>query len=128
MTTSPPLIELLSEPDPDRLAAALAEDVRFRSPYADYHGRADVRHLLSLIAHVLADVKVVGSSQQEDGTRMTLVDIGPGAQMQGVLCERHDDAGRLADAMLLLRPYAGLRAAMAAMAQLMEAEPLPSAR
>ncbi len=35
--------------------------------------------------------------------------------------EEHDDAGRLVDAMLTLRPYAGLRAAMRAMDELMAA-------
>jgi hypothetical protein len=31
----------------------LAEEVTFSSPFADYHGRADVIHLLALVAHVL---------------------------------------------------------------------------
>ena len=43
----------------------------------------------------------------------------PGEDVQGVLYEEHDDAGRLVDAMLTLRPYAGLRAAMRAMQELM---------
>jgi hypothetical protein len=48
--------------------------------------------------------------------------------VQGVLCEEHDDQRRVIDAMLVVRPYAGLRVAMRAMGELMEASPLPSAR
>ncbi|HYH89474.1 MAG TPA: hypothetical protein VEX67_09580 [Solirubrobacteraceae bacterium] len=51
---------------------------------------------------------------------MTMFDARvPGERVQGVLYEEHDDAGRLIDAMLTLRPYAGLRAAMRAMQELM---------
>jgi hypothetical protein len=48
-----------------------------------------------------------------------------GEEVQGVLVEQHDDAGRLVEAMLTLRPYAGLRASMRAMQPLLEASPLP---
>jgi hypothetical protein len=48
--------------------------------------------------------------------------------VQGVLCEERGDECRVIDAMLTIRPYAGLRTAMRAMGGLMEASPLPSAR
>ena len=47
--------------------------------------------------------------------------------VQGMLFERHDDAGRLVDAMLTIRPYSGLRAAFKAMQARLEDAPLPSA-
>lgn len=50
-----PLIEFLSGADVGALTALLSEDATFSSPAADYHGRADVVHMLSLIARVLED-------------------------------------------------------------------------
>jgi len=48
--------------------------------------------------------------------------------LQGVLDEQRDDDGRVTDAMLLLRPYPALRAAIGAMQARLADDPLPSAR
>jgi hypothetical protein len=110
------------------LDAALRPDVRFRSPFTDYHGAADVAHLLGLIGRVLTGVeverRVVDGSAALTVFRARVAD----AAVDGVLVEQRDDDGLLADAMLLLRPYAGLRAAMDAMRALLDAEPLPGGR
>jgi hypothetical protein len=121
-----PLIDLLADPGAP-VAPALRDDVRFRSPYADYTGRADVAHLVDLIRRALGELHVVvrlGSG----GDTMTRFEgrVVTGEEVQGVLAERHDADGRLVEAMLTLRPYAGLRAAMRAMQPLLEASPLPS--
>lgn len=122
-----PLIDLLTMSDTAAIAAHLSDGVRFRSPYADYHGRATVAHLLALIGQVLSDV--APTRRVLDGNHtLTVLEAGVGKdRVQGVLYEEHDNAGRLLDAMLLLRPYRGLRAAMNAMAELLKASPLPAA-
>jgi hypothetical protein len=120
-----PLIDLLADPGAP-VAPALHDDVRFRSPYADYAGRADVAHLVDLIRRVLTEVHVVVRLGSGADT-MTRFEgrVVTGEEVQGVLAERHDADGRLVEAMLTLRPYAGLRAAMRAMQPLLEASPLP---
>ena len=113
------LADVLRDPELTGLDALLADQVRFRSPYADYAGRDEVGHLFGLIRQVLVELRP--TLQLSDGAHtVTMFDARvPGEQVQGVLYEEHDDAGRLVDAMLTLRPYAGLRAAMRAMQELM---------
>ena len=122
------LIDALADPTSAGAAPALGEEVRFRSPYADYSGRADVAHLVGLIREVLVDVEPV-HRLHEQATTISLFEARVAEEdVQGMLFERHDDAGRLVDAMLTVRPYAGLRAAMSAMRARLEAAPLPGAR
>jgi hypothetical protein len=122
------LIDVLRDPELAGLDELLDDEVRFRSPYADYAGRADVRHLFGLIRQVLVEL---APTLQLSGPAQTLTMFDArvaGEAVQGVLHEERDGAGRVVDAMLMLRPYAGLRAAMRAMQELMDDAPLPSAR
>jgi hypothetical protein len=66
----------------------------------------------------------------EDGAAKTtfisaVVEYRP---VQGVLDEHYDEDGLLVDATLMLRPFATLRIAIAAMAAALDAAPLPSAQ
>jgi hypothetical protein len=123
-----PLVTLLQAPDRDALDALLADAARFHSPVADYESRADVAHLLSLIATVVGDIQPT-RELEDDGSAITFFDgVVEGRPVQGVLDERYDADGRLAEATLMLRPYATLGVAIAAMAAALDAEPLPSAR
>ena len=120
------LIDLLTDSSIDDAEALFAEQTRFRSPYADYRGRADVVHLVGHIRRVLADARTVRQFGDAD-TTVSVFEARVGEhEVQGVLVEERDDAGRLADAMLTVRPYAGLRAAMGAMQALLDESPLPS--
>lgn len=104
----------------------LSDSVRFHSPVADYEGRRDVAHLLSLIANVLEDLRPT----RELGTstsRTTFVEaVVKGVPIQGVIDEHHNGDGRLLEATLMLRPLSALRTAVAAMAQALDDEPLLS--
>jgi hypothetical protein len=126
------LVDVLRDPQLVGLDQLLREDVRFRSPYADYSGREDVDHLLRLIAGVLADVRVAGpepAPRPLPATRTTRFEATVNATpLQGVLAEDLDAEGRLTEAMLLLRPYHGLREAMGVMSAELTASPLPSRR
>jgi hypothetical protein len=106
----------------------LAEDVTFSSPFADYHGRADVLHLFGLIGRVLATPAVTDAATQGDWTYTSFTGSVDGREFDAVVRERYDDAGRLLHGTLFLRPYHSLRAAMAAMGRLLADAPLPSAR
>ena len=109
-------------------AELLAPDVSFSSPFADYHGRDDVSHLFGLIGRVLPDPAVTGGASDGVWTYTSFTGTVDGQRLDGIVRERHDDAGRLAHASLFLRPYASLRAAMSAMGRMLADAPLPSAR
>ena len=118
------LVSLLRDRDEAGLAALLAEDVRFHSPVADYAGRADVAHLFALISGVLRDLSPV--REVTSGPHVTtFFESGP---LQGVLDQRYDEADRLAEATLMLRPFSALRQAIAEMGTALQSAPLPSAR
>ena len=113
------LVEVLGDPELAGLDELLTDHVRFRSPYADYAGRDEVGHLFGLIRQVLVELQPT-LQLADDAHTVTMFDARvPGEQVQGVLYEEHDGSGRLVDATLTLRPYAGLRAAMRAMQELM---------
>jgi hypothetical protein len=123
-----PLVTLLQAPDRDALDALLADAARFHSPVADYEGRADVAHLLWLIASVVGDIRPTRELADGAATTTFFDAAVDGRALQGVLDERYDERGRLVEATLMLRPFATLRIAIAAMAAALEEEPLPSAR
>ena len=120
------LIDLLTDNSIADADGLFAEQTRFRSPFADYRGREDVVHLVGHIRRVLADARTVRQFGDAD-TTVSVFEARVGEhEVQGVLVEERDDAGRLADAMLTVRPYAGLRAAMSAMQALLDESPLPN--
>jgi hypothetical protein len=122
------LIDVLADSSSVGVEKTFGDEVRFRSPYADYAGRADVAHLVGLIRGVLIDVEPV-HRLHERATTISLFEARVAEEnVQGLLFEQHDDAGRLIDATLTIRPYTGLRAAMKAMQARLEDAPLPSAR
>ena len=106
---------------------AFADEIRFRSPYADYRGRADVSHLVGLIRAVLVDVRPLRQLRAQSSTISMFEARVADEDVQGMLFEQHDGAGRLVDAMLTIRPYSGLRAAMKAMQARLDDAPLPDA-
>jgi hypothetical protein len=119
------LLTALSYSEPAEL---LAHNVVFSSPFAEYHGREDVSHLFRLIARVIQTPSVEGTATDGTWTYTALTGAVEGRDLDAVVRERHDDTGRLQHAVLFLRPYRSLRAAMDAMGRLLAAEPLPSAR
>ena len=124
----PTLLEALAGQDARALGELVAEDVRFRSPAADYAGRDDVVHLLATIGGVVSDVRSTRTLVDGRSTTTFLTALLGDRALQGVLDEHHDEAGRVTEAMLLLRPYPVLRAAMGAMQARLADDPLPSAR
>lgn len=109
-------------------AGLLADEVTFASPFADYHGRADVAHLFGLIAQVMREPVITGAATDGVWTYTALTARAGDHALEAVLRERRDATGRLAHGVLVLRPYRSLRAAMDAMGRLLAQAPLPSAR
>ncbi len=118
----------LIEPNPEnRLRNALADQVVFQSPVRDYHGRADVAHILTTIGAVL-DAIEVESELFVDRQLVTIIRAVHGDErMSGVLIEIYDARGRVEQAMLLLRPLSVLLKAIAAMRAALKRSPLPDA-
>jgi hypothetical protein len=122
------LIDAFADPSINGVQKILGDKVRFRSPYTDYTGRAKVAHLVGLVRGVLIDVDVV-HTLHEHPTTISLFDAYVAEEaVQCLLFEEHNDAGLVIDAMLTIRPYAGLRAAMKTMQIRMEDAPLPDER
>lgn len=122
----PSILARLQDPDRQALEELLSDSVRFHSPVADYEGRGDVAHLLSLIATVLEDLRLTRAIASS-GSRTSFMDaVVGGRPAQGVLDERLDEFGQVVEATLMLRPLSALHAAVDAMAQALHREPLPS--
>lgn len=122
LTSDHALHDALSEP----LHDALSEQVVFHSPVRDYHGPADVAHILMTIGDVLDQI----ASDREfvaEGEVVTVINAAhAGHPMSGVLHETHDALGRVERATLLLRPLSTLLEAITAMRAALERAPLPS--
>jgi hypothetical protein len=107
------------------LTELLSEDVTFSSPVADYHGRENAAHMLGLIATVLDDIAPVRRWGDERESLSAFTARVDDAELQGILREEGDPAGKLVQVTLFLRPYRVLRAAIAKMQQRLADSPMP---
>ena len=107
------LIDAIRGSDSGTLVAMLAEDVVFHSPVQTYRGRDQVVHLLTIIGTVLDAADV---TREVDGITFfsAYVEEHP---VDGVLVQRDDEYGRIAEITLMLRPLAALQAVVARMAR-----------
>src|SRR5258707_1834448 len=120
------ILPLWRSGDIDSLPGVLAEHVTFSSPVADYHGRAHAAHVLGLIARVLEVAEQTGEWDAERETVCAFAARMHGEHLQGMLRERHDEAGRLVHVTLFLRPYRTLGRAIERMRELLAESPLPN--
>jgi len=120
------LLALLQPHNESRPQQALSEQVVFHTPVSDYHGRADVAHVLSMIGAVLEQV----NAERELAAGHRLVTLLTASHrdepMKGVLYETHDAAGGIERAALLLGPRSTIRRAIADVVAALEQSPLPS--
>ena len=122
----PTLLTFLQDPDPRGLDAMLAADVRFHSPIRDYLGQADVTHLFTAIARVLDGVEAVRELSEASERTTFICGTVDGHAIEGVLDEHVDEAGRIVEVTLMLRPLSALNRAVRAMTSVLQASPLPS--
>jgi hypothetical protein len=105
---------------------ALSEHVVFHSPVRDYHGHADVSHILMTIADVLQTVEFERELVAEREVISIITATHADHEMTGILHESHDAHGRIERVTLLLRPLSTLLDAITAMRAALEQSPLPS--
>ena len=118
------LVAHLLSPDPDAAAGALAGDVRFASPFADYEGRERIAGLFAVMPRVFDELVVVRELRGPDGERATVLRGRIGAHAaDAILDERYDGDGRARELMLLLRPYPAVKEAIRRMGDLLGAPP-----
>ena len=87
--------KLLPLLQPDRQSPQpLSEEVIFRSPVKDYHGPADVAHLLSTIGDVLDQIDAQHEFAADREVVTIITAVHGGEQMDGVIHETHDAALR----------------------------------
>ncbi len=118
------LIDVLTDSRQATHAPHYADQVRFRSPFTDYHGQETVLALVELICRVLGEVRTEIQLSNGATTMSTFAGTVGDEPVQGVVVEQQDATGRIVDVMLTVRPYRGLRSAMAAMGDLMTENPL----
>ena len=107
------LVEAIQGSDAETLTEMLAEDVVFHSPVQTYRGRDQVVHLLTIIGTVIDAADV---TREVDGVTFFAAHVEE-HPVDGVLVERTDGDGRIAEITLMLRPLAALQAAVARMAR-----------
>ena len=106
--------------DPDAMAAALAENVVFRSPVAfrPYPGKAITAAILRAVMRVFEDFRYVHELTSEDGREHALVfeaRVGE-AHVDGCDFLHLDDDGLIDDFMVMVRPLSAAQALSEAMA------------
>ncbi|BCK53717.1 hypothetical protein [Nocardia wallacei] len=119
------VLEAWRSGDVGSLAAELAEGAVFSSPVADYRGRANVAHMLGVIATVLGGVEETATWPGAGDRVFAFRAKVEREELQGVLREERDAHGKLRQVTLFLRPYRVLRGAIATMARRLEDSPLP---
>lgn len=106
--------EAVETRDLEAIEALLADDVVFRSPvsFRPYHGRAITVAILREVAQVFREFRYVREVADPAGRDHALVFEATvdGLSVTGCDFLRYDDAGRITDFMVMVRP---LRAAQA---------------
>jgi hypothetical protein len=113
--------------DSRALDRSLAAETAFNSPIRRYTDRADVLHLLGLLAEVLPDGRVERTWHGREGAATMISAQLEQRRLEGVVEELHDSAGRVREVTLMLRPHSAMMPAIRAMAAVLDAKPLPSA-
>jgi hypothetical protein len=104
--------------DPERLAAALAEDVEFRSPavYRPYHGRDAVGALLKVVVTVFENFRYVDELRDGDLELLRFLARVGAREIEGIDLVRWNRDGLVGELVVMIRPLSGLTATRDAMA------------
>jgi hypothetical protein len=107
------LLAAIADRDRDALLEMLADDVVFHSPVQTYRGRDRAVHLFVIIGGILEGV---AATRELDGVTFFQGQVEE-HPLDGVLDVRTNDAGRISEVTLMLRPLAALQAGVARMAR-----------
>jgi ketosteroid isomerase-like protein len=115
----------------DFLAAEelLAPDVTFRSPvvFKPYHGRDEVKMILSAVVHVFEDFRYVEQVEAGDLAALQFEANVGDKQLQGVDILKFADDDTIAELTVMVRPMSGVHALAEAMQRMLEASEAASA-
>jgi hypothetical protein len=112
----------LLSPTPAGVDAALADDVTFHSPFADYTDRGRIAHLFAVMPGVFDELSAV-RELRGDAERATVLHGRIGEhEADAVLDERCEADGRVREVMLLVRPHAAASEAIRRMGALLRSD------
>jgi hypothetical protein len=115
------VLDAMANGDREALGALVADRVVFNSPATAYEGREQVVDVLAIGGEVLQGLTASREPVQigADET-LTLIEANvDGEPLNGILLERRDEAGRIAELTILLRPLGTLQTAMRYIARAM---------
>jgi hypothetical protein len=100
----------------DEMMAPFAEDAVLHSPvtFKPFEGRAAIRRLLGILLEVFQDFRYTDELESPDGTRALIFRARVGdRELEGLDLIRFDDAGRIRDFTVMIRPRSALEALLA---------------
>lgn len=104
----------------DEMIAPFAEDAVLHSPitFKPFEGRAAIRMLLGILLEVFKDFRYTDELASADGDTLALVfrARAGGRELEGIDLIRFDDAGRIRDLTVLIRPRSAIEALLAEVA------------
>jgi uncharacterized protein DUF4440 len=108
------VLKAMVDGDRDALDALVADDVVFNGPATAYAGREQVVEVLAIGGGVLQGLTATREPASiGTGETLTLIEASvEGEQLHGVLLERTDQAGLIAEVTILLRPLGPLQTAI----------------
>jgi hypothetical protein len=100
-----------------------ADDVVFRSPvvFKPYEGREALKVLLGAVVRVFEDFRYVDQVEGPDSAVLMFATRVGDRELQGVDILRFDDAGKIAEMIVMVRPMSGVHALAEAMKRQLEA-------
>jgi hypothetical protein len=116
--------------DADSFEQVLAPEAVFRSPavFKPYEGREAVMVVLRAVGRVFEDFRYEDRFEGADGEVLLFAARVGDRELNGIDLLRFDDAGRVRELTVMVRPLSGLGALVEAMGRELEmAEPTPRA-
>jgi SnoaL-like domain len=114
--------------DADAITAALAPDVRFRSPvvFRPYEGREAVSVVLQAVTVVFEEFEYVQRLEAADGSIALIFTAKVGdRELDGLDLLRISDDGLVSELTVMVRPMSGVQALATAMAEQLERMGVP---
>jgi hypothetical protein len=107
------LVDSFLSGDAPSAAALLAPDATFHSPIRDYAGAEQIGSVWRAVAGVVSDARPISLQERDGETIAFFAGAIKGQPVDGVLRTLTNDAGRINDVTLMLRPWAALKAGLA---------------
>lgn len=119
MTVTHPFGVAIETGDEDAALATIADDVVFRSPavHTPYEGKETVEAILRLVATVFENFRY--TNEWRDGrTTILFFEANVGTrELQGIDILTENDAGKIVEFTVMIRPLSGLQALAQTMAE-----------